>query len=163
MQKILIATDFSPAARNATDYALQLAAAFQAEVVLMSAFEEAPIMVADAMVVVNTPVQKGLVQRQLEEEVDNLMTDKPKAIDILAWEGSASRAIGSFTPLDAGTIDNNIAKALENVVETSPIGILILRPEPKSLIGAWLYGSTTRDMVFESSVPLLILPATPHD
>lgn len=276
MKKILIATDFSPAARNATDYALQLAEAFQAGVVLMSAFEEAPVMVADSMVALNTTVEKNMVQRQLEQEVDNLMTEKRKAIDILAWEGPASRAIldaaeqagadlivvgitaeekgvrkifgsvatglarktripllvvpekarfvkptgialaedvreekdtptpllvrelleefhatlylvrlfnpeagevievlhqsanlrrtiGAFAPLEEGSLGNNIARALENVVETKPINILVLRPEPKSLIGAWLYGSTTRDMVFESSVPLLVLPATHND
>ena len=37
MKKILIATDFSTAARNATDYALQLAAPFKAAVTLMKA------------------------------------------------------------------------------------------------------------------------------
>jgi len=35
--------------------------------------------------------------------------------------------------------------------------------EPKSLLGERLYGSTTRDMLFDSSIPLFILPPTHHE
>lgn len=122
MKKIMIATDFSPAARNATDYALRLAEAFDAPVVLMAAYEQEPILVTETPLMLNSEIEKDLVQRRLEQEVDNLMTEKPKAIDIL-----------------------------------------VLRPEPKSLLGERLYGSTTRDMLFDSSIPLLILPPTHHE
>lgn len=276
MKKILIATDFSPAARNATDYALRLAEPFNAAVVLMSAYEQEPVLVTETPMMLNSKIEKDLAQRQLEQEVDNLMVEKPKAIDILVWKGSASHAIveaaehtgadlivvgmtgerkkvrkifgstatglarkttvpllvvperarfekpagialaeevmlekdqvtpvpvlellekfhatlylvrifnresgeiievlhtsanrrrriGAFTPLGEMSLDNNIARALENVVETQPISILVLRPEPKSLLGERLYGSTTREMLFDSSIPLLILPPTHHE
>lgn len=93
MKKILIATDFSPAARNATDYGLRLAEAFQAAVVLMSAFEREPILVSETPLMLNSKIEKDIVRRRLEEEADNLMIEKPKSIGILAWEGPASRAI----------------------------------------------------------------------
>jgi len=276
MKKIMIATDFSPAARNATDYALQLAEVFNATVVLMSAFEQQPILVTETPWMLNSEIEKDLVQRRLEQEVDNLMTEKPKAIDILVWKGTAGHAIveaaehtgadlivvgmvredkemrkifgstttglarktrvpllvvpekarfekptgialaedvtqenvqatpapvvellekfhatlylvrifnreageiievlhtnanrrrriGAFTTLGETSLDDNIARALENVVENHAIDILVLRPEPKSLLGERLYGSTTRDMLFDSSIPLFILPPTHHE
>lgn len=276
MKKILIATDFSPAARNATDYALRLAEFFHAAVILMSAFEQEPVMVSDSPMLLNSKIEKDIMERRLEEEVENLMTERPKAIDILAWEGAPSHAIveaaeqagadlivtgmasedkgvrkifgsvdtglarktrvpllvipenarferpagialaedvtrekdqetpsvvaellekfqgtlylvrvfnreageiievlhqsanrrrriGAFTPLSETSVDNNIVRALENVIETQPISMLVLRPEPKSLLGERLYGSTTRDMLFKSTIPLLILPLTHHE
>lgn len=276
MKKILIATDLSPAARNATDYALRLAEALQARVVLMSAYEQTPVMMPDALVALNIEEEQNLVQRQLQEEVDNLMIEKPEAIEIMTREGSATtailkaaqdvgadlivvgftseekgsrkffgstatglarktlvpllvvpekahyrkpagialaedvllekdqptpaeviallekfharfflirifnqekgelvevlhqsanlrRKIGALTPLPATPLDNKIATTLETAIETEPIDILVMRPEPKTLIRRWLEGSTTRDMIFETSVPLLILPATLHD
>lgn len=84
-------------------------------------------------------------------------------IEVLHTNANRRRRIGAFTPLGETSLDNNIARALENVVETQPISILVLRPEPKSLFDERLYGSTTREMLFDSSIPLLILPPIHHE
>ncbi|HWB92844.1 MAG TPA: universal stress protein [Puia sp.] len=271
MKNILIATDFSPAARNATDYALRLAKALHGKVTLMSACREIPILTPDPAVILGNTDQREIVQHRLEQEVDNLMSEKPLAIDVRVEEGPTSLAvleaasdasadlivvgmtatakggrrvfgstatglarkspipllvvpetakfetpvgialaddvigdkdreipaavrelaeqfnariflirmfnketgevievlhqsanrlqtIASFSSLAEIQVGSDVAKALEAFIEVHPVSILAMRPKQRSLPAQWLFGSTTRDMIFESTIPLLILP-----
>jgi nucleotide-binding universal stress UspA family protein len=273
MKNILIATDLSPAARNATDYALRLAEALHAKVTLMSAYEQLPILAVDSLALLTTGDVEGIAQQKLQQEVDNLTREKPLLVDILVREGSStpavleaaeeigadliivgitgtakdnrktfgstatglarktripllivpektryekpvsialaddvfrnkdngippyiqalaegfqaklylirifnreagevieilhqnanhSQTIGALTSLEEVPIHKTVAQSLEAFVEMHPISILALRPKEKSLPEQWINGSTTRDMIFGSIIPLLILPQT---
>lgn len=63
MKKILVPTDFSPAARTAGDYAAELAKAFEAELYLLHAYIE-PAPVTEA------PVAWVIIGSELQEEYD---------------------------------------------------------------------------------------------
>ena len=273
MKNILIATDLSPAARNATDYGLRLAAALGAQVTLMSAYEQLPLLAVDSLALLTTGDVEGIAQQKLQHEVENLTGEHSLPVRILVREGNSTQAvldaadeigadlivagitdtakgirktfgstatglarktkipllivpgktryekpvgigladdvlrnldkglpsylqalaeglqaklylirifnreagecveilhqsanhnqsIGAFTPLEAVPIDRSIAQVLKTFVETHPISILALRPREKSLPDQWVNGSTTREMIFESIIPLLILPET---
>jgi hypothetical protein len=103
MKNILIATDFSPAARDATQYGIKLAEALEARVTLVTAFEEIPIPVGEAM---------------------NIITNDDSAATTLAKK----------------------------------------TPQPRTLPERWFLRSNTKEMIFETSIPLLILPpqVRPH-
>lgn len=47
MKTILVATDFSAAAHNASLYAVELARAFNARIILFNAFQQAPVPVSE--------------------------------------------------------------------------------------------------------------------
>jgi nucleotide-binding universal stress UspA family protein len=271
MKKILIATDFSPAALDATLYGVKLAAAFEARVTLVTAFEEITIPAAEAMHIITNEDMRGLARRQMEKEkhrlsscitlpIDTLLKKGPVVRAILAAAeetqadlivvgmtgtekdirrsfGSAAttlaqktpvpllvipeealfkppiaialaedvatqkqnetpeavrqllakfharlfvvrvfnkqqgevvevvhdpsdgrRAAGAFSPLQEIAGRRHVAQALENFIETNPVGILVIQPQPHSLPERWFRRSNTKEMIFLTSIPLLILP-----
>lgn len=269
MKNILIATDFSPAAAKAAGYAAQLAAAFNAKVSLVTAFQEVPVP-ADGMVVLGENNIAGLSQCSLEEEADRLRLQQPLVIETLSRPGAATstilevarethadlivagmssngkgarkifgstatalarrttipllivpesasfappaaialaddvirekdrdlppflkklldrfhprfflirifnegageiveilhqtgldRVVGALGPIAGIRSGTPLVQTLEKFLGSCPVDILVMRPQPKSLVEQWLFGSHTRDMIFETSIPLLIIP-----
>jgi len=275
MKKILIATDFSVAAQNATDYGVRLAQAVGATVILASAFEEVPVPVTDTPLIAVPEDLRGLVQRQLELEADSFPRERAVSVEVLPCEGPAStailgaarsmnaeliiagmkgsgkslrkifgstvtglarrtsiplliipegvsfaplkaiamasdvahetdygipvavrrladqfhskifvirlfnkqagevieilhqsanlnRTIGAFAPLCEIPADATVAEALKDYIAASPIDLLVMKPHPKTLPERWFLRSNTRQMIFQTDVPLLILPGEPH-
>jgi nucleotide-binding universal stress UspA family protein len=275
MKNILIATDFSPAAMDATEYGIRLAEAFEARVTLLSAYEEIPIPVAEAMTIITYEDMRRLAERQLEEEKRRCSGNTPIPIDLLTKKGTTvrtilaaaeetnadlivvgmtgtekdirrsfgsaattlasktvipllvvpegvrftppvaialaedvirgkedetpkavrdllgqfraklflirvfgkqsgevieilhesangHRTIGAFSPLYEIPASKNVAHALENFIEMNPISMLAMRPRPRTLPEKWFLHSNTKDMIFETSIPLLILPQAKH-
>ena len=242
MKNILIATDFSPAARDATQYGIRLAAAFDARVTLVTAFEEIPIPVEEAMNIITYDDMRTLAQRQLEEEKRQLGADTTIPIDTLLKKGPVVRTIlaaaeethadlivvgmtgtekeirrsfgsaattlarktpvpllvipeeAKFTPPVAIALAEDVLRAkenetpepvrellekfhaklfvirvfnkqsgevieaLENFIVMNPISILVMQPHPRTLPERWFLRSNTKEMIFETSIPLLILP-----
>jgi nucleotide-binding universal stress UspA family protein len=273
MKNILIATDFSPAARDATHYGIKLAEAFEARVTLVTAFEEIPIPAGEAMNIITNDDMRSLAQRQLEKEKHRLSGDTPFAIDTLLKKGPVVRAVlaaatethadlivvgmtgtekdirrsfgsaatnlaqktpvpllvipeeakytppiaiaiaedvvrdkanetpepvrellvkfhaklfvirvfnkqsgevieilheadnghrtvGAFSPLYKIPANKHVAQTLENFIGMNPISILVMQPQSRTLLERWFLRSNTKEMIFETSIPLLILP--PH-
>jgi nucleotide-binding universal stress UspA family protein len=273
MKHILIATDFSPAARDATQYGIKLAEAFEARVTLVTAFEEIPIPAGEAMNIITNNDMRSLAQRQLEKEKHRISGDTPLPIDTLLKKGpvvravlaaatethadlivvgmtgtekdirrsfgsaattlaqktpvpllvipeeakytppiaiaiaedvvrdkgnetpgpvrellekfhaklfvirvfnkqsgevieilheaaNGNRTVGAFSPLYEIPANKHVAQALENFIEMNPISILVMQPQPHTLAEKWFLRSNTKEMIFETSIPLLILP--PH-
>ncbi|HLI93485.1 MAG TPA: universal stress protein [Puia sp.] len=269
MNNILIATDFSPAANGAANYAAKLAAALHAKLTLVSAFQETPVPV-DGIVALGSTNFGELTQYSLEEEVDRLRLQQPLVVESLARPGATTpaileaaeethadlivagmsstgkgtrkvfgstatalarrttlpllivpetaeftppaaialaddvirekdralpallkdlldrfhsrfflirifnegageiveilhqngpeRMIGAFSPFADAPAGKPLVHALDKFVGSYPIDILVMRPQPKSLVEQWLFGSHTRDMIFETNIPLLIIP-----
>jgi nucleotide-binding universal stress UspA family protein len=271
MKNILIATDFSPAALDAALYGIKLAAAFEARVTLVTAFEEIPIPVDEAMNIITNEDMRSLARQELEEEKRRLTADTPLPIDMLLKKGTVVRAvlsaaeethadlivvgmtgtekdirrsfgsaattlaqktrvpllvvpeearfsppvaialaedvsmqkttetpepvrkllakfhsklfvvrvfnkrqgevievvydpsdgrrtIGASSPLHEIAGNKHVANALENFVSKNPISILVMQPQPHTLPERWFLRSNTKEMIFETSIPLLILP-----
>jgi nucleotide-binding universal stress UspA family protein len=271
MKNILIATDFSPAALDATLYGIKYAAAFEAHVTLVTAFEEIEIPAGEAMNIITNDDMHKLAQRQLAEEKLRLGADTALPFDTLLKKGPVARAIlsaakethadlivvgmtgtekdirrsfgsaattlaqktpvpllvipegtkftppvaialaedvamqkknetpepvrkllakfhsklfvvrifnkqhgevievphdpsdgrrtiGAFSPMHGIAGNKHVARALENFIENSPVDILVIQPQPHTLPERWLLRSNTKEMIFETSIPLLILP-----
>lgn len=271
MKSILIATDFSPAAQDATQYGIELAAAFDARVTLLTAFEEIPIPVGEALNIYSSDDMHSLAQRQLEEvkrrysrettiPIDTLIKKGPvvrtilaaaeethadlivvgmtgsekdirrsfgsaattlaqktlvpllvipeeakytppvaialaedvvrqkeneipgpvrellakfhaklfvirvfnkqsgEVIEVLHEAANGHRTLGAFSPLHEIPANKHVAQALENFIEKNPISMLVMQPHPRTLPERWFFRSNTKEMIFETSIPLLILP-----
>jgi len=274
MQTILIATDFSPAARSAGQYGLELARAFHARLILAGAFEQVPIPVNDTPIVAEPEDLRFLVRRQLGAEAAILTADNPYPIECVGCRGSASaailraakdssadlivvgmkgtgkdlrrvfgstvtglarkttvpllivpekthfsppkaiafasnvleetdcfipgivkqladqfhsqlfvirlfnkhtgevieilhqnlsgnRTIGAFTPLYEIPADESVTDRLNDYISSSPVSLLVMKPHPRSLPERWFLRSNTRQMIFKTDVPLLVLPGGP--
>lgn len=73
MKTILAATDFSPAGHNACVYAAALAKAFNARLILFSAYQQIPFPAVETPVII--PVE------EIREQTQKQLTDEIKAID----------------------------------------------------------------------------------
>src|SRR5579859_3313812 len=93
MKTFLIATDFSIASCNATRYGLALAKAFNGRVILVSAYQEIPIPVADSLAMVTPADMCEWVRQQLEAEADLLISERSTPVEIYAKEGTVSDAV----------------------------------------------------------------------
>jgi nucleotide-binding universal stress UspA family protein len=276
MKNILLATDFSPAAKNATKYALKLATEFGARVTLVTAYEEIAIPEDEAMTVIDNKDMLALAMRQLEQEkcrysrkeggdIDLLLKKGPVVRAVLAASeqikadlivvgmtgtekeirrsfGSAATSLASKTKIPLlvipeganfippvgiaiaddvskirdrqtpelvlqllqqfharlylvrvfnkhagevveifqtpvsqmqalGTVSalnqtfsgTHVARALEGFVEDNSINILVMRPKPRTITEKWFLRSNTKEMIFETSIPLLIIPENQTD
>ncbi|MDO6430351.1 universal stress protein [Flavitalea sp. BT771] len=274
MKTFLIATDFSPASRNAMQYGIELARAFNGRVVLTSAYEQVPVTVAEPLVLV-APDMGAIVTQKLEAEADHLNIEKATPVEILAKEGQASHAIlkaaaevhadliiagmkgsgkatrkllgstvtslarkssvplavipeeasykspgtialandismqadthlldtlrslvekfqsklyiirvitkqsdevvevlnrpsnlskmvGKLEPLYEYPLDKNITRALNDFISTHHVDMLAMIPHKEVLPERWFLRSNTREMLFKTTIPLLILPEAPH-
>jgi len=275
MQTFLIATDFSAASRNATQYGIELARAFNARVILVSAYQQVPVTVTEPLILV-APDMCELVKHQLEGEADFFNSEEATPLEVLAKEGSSSNAVleaakemhadlilagmkgsgkatrrffgstvtslarkttvplmvipegasyrrpetislandisyhagthlldflrmmverfhstlyivrvvtkkanevveilnrpsnlsemvSKLEPLYEYPLDKNISKALKNFISTHHVDLLAMVPHREYLPERWFLRSNTREMIFKTDIPLLILPEVPHD
>jgi nucleotide-binding universal stress UspA family protein len=271
MKKILIATDLSPAARNAAEWGMKLAEAFDAKVLLATAFEQVPIPVTETPVILTIGDLRLEVQREVEQEASHLASGGTVAVEGLACEGPAtaatlrvarareadwllvglkesgkdfrrtfgstvtglarrtslplliipegvrfsapkaialandvytdgalsipaavreladrfhsrlfvirlfnkqagevveilhqpsgsSQTIGAFSPLCELPADGSVVEALNEYIAASPIDLLVMRPHPRMAPERWFLRSDTRQMIFKTHIPLLVLP-----
>jgi nucleotide-binding universal stress UspA family protein len=138
-KKILVATDFSEASRNATRWGMELAARLDARLILFNAYRQVPVPVVDSLVVVTPQDMKTVVQEQLEWEVDEMRTEDMLPIEILSKEGPSVETI-----LDAAG-------------ETDATLIVVgMKGSHKTF--RRLLGSTVTALAKKTTVPLLIVP-----
>jgi nucleotide-binding universal stress UspA family protein len=93
MKHILIATDFSPAARCATRYGTKLAAQLNAKVSLVSAYETLPIPVTDDPDVITMDDGQDVVMKQLREEAELYALPESPRIEVYSGKGATAKAI----------------------------------------------------------------------
>ncbi|HVU94163.1 MAG TPA: universal stress protein [Puia sp.] len=274
MQTFLIATDFSAASRNATQYGLELARAFNARVILFTAYQQVPVTVTEPLILVATDML-GLAKQKLEGEARFFNSRGATPLEIMAKEGSTANAIleaakemhadlvlagmkgdgkatrrffgstvtslarkttvplmiipeegaykapgtialandisfhagthlldflrllvqkfhstlyivrvvtkkenevveilnrpsnlsemvSNLEPLYEYPLDKNITKALKDFISTHDVDLLAMVPHQESFPERWFLRSKTREMIFKTDIPLLILPGFPH-
>ncbi|HTR31522.1 MAG TPA: universal stress protein [Puia sp.] len=93
MKNILIATDFSPAARCATRYGIKLAAALNAKVSLVCAYEPLPVPVPDDPMIMTPDDMEDVVMEQLTKEADLFALPGIPHIDVFSRKGATAEAI----------------------------------------------------------------------
>ena len=137
MKTILVATDFSEAAHNACLYAGELAKAFNARLILFSAYEQVPVPVSE-IAVLNLEEMGIHVQHQLEDEKEALTREYKIPVETMSKPGIAARGI------------------LQTVAEKK-VDIIIAGMKKTGAAMRRLFGSTVTALIKKLSVPLLIV------
>lgn len=139
MKNILIATDFSPAARCATRYGIKLAAQLNAKVSLVSAYETLPIPVTDDPVILTVDDMQDVVMQQLTQEAELFALPESPHIDVYSREGAT-------------------AKAILEVAKEWPADLIITGMKEHGKEFRRLFGSAVTGLANKSAIPLLVVP-----
>ncbi len=143
MKKILVATDFSEAARNALDYAALMAKSFDGSIVLLHSFL-LPVPVGDMPGYI--PVSFAEVQEEnealIQRELEYLSAKHSVPADGYVRTGTASGEI------------NNVANDID-------ADLVIMGMKGAGKTGG-IFGSTVIAAIRSSKRPLLIIPETAH-
>ena len=140
MKNIIVSTDFSEASSNASEYAAELACAFDANIKMVNAI--APLLIIDDM------AAPALVQSQseiikeskalMESEIKRLSKKYPVKIEGYVGEGS---------PLDI----------LPGMAKENQADIIIMGMKGKGKSNS-VFGSTTTAIIRTSAYPVLLIP-----
>lgn len=139
MKNILIATDFSPAARSATRYGIRLAAALNAKVSFATAYEPLPVPVDETPAIVNPDDMQDVVMDQLHGEAELFATPGAPRIEVYSREGPSSESI--------------LATAKDMHANLIIAG---MKEHGKGL--RRLFGSTVTGLAKKTDLPFLVVP-----
>lgn len=138
MKTILIATDFSNAAHNAALYAAELAKAFNARLILFSAYEQASVPVSEIPVL--TSADMGIrAKRRLEDEKQLLTKGNGFLVETSSKPGIA-------------------ASCILQAIEENKADIIIAGMKKSDQAIRRVFGSTVTALLNKLSVPLLVVP-----
>ena len=138
MKTILVATDFSTAAHNASLYAVELARAFNARIILCNVFQQVPVPVSEIPVITMEEMAVR-VERQLKEEKKLLSEGNDVPIELFFKPGIADRII------------------LKAVTEKGA-DIIIAGMKKDNVTIRHIFGSTVTQLVKNLEVPMLVVP-----
>jgi|RhiMetdeSRZDD1v2_1073273.scaffolds.fasta_scaffold02810_13 nucleotide-binding universal stress UspA family protein len=138
MKTILIATDFSDAAHNASLYGVELAKAFNARVILFCAYQQVPVPITETPVLTLEEMSIR-TQRQLEMEAKAINKRETVILETIHKEGTATSSI-----LEAAKQNN------------ADIIITGMKGSGKNL--RKVFGSTASALAAKSTIPLIVVP-----
>ena len=151
MKTILVPTDFSAAAENAALYALSIARVIKANIRLFNAFM-VPVETSMASQVSWPLVDYTSMSKSTLAEL-NILAKKLK-------EEDQSYSGYDFHPQIECSFDvGNTATLIADMVERENISMIIMGMSGAGGIKRFFLGSTSRDMIDKSPVPLLLIPA----
>lgn len=81
-----------------------------------------------------------------------------EVIEILHQNAGGNRTIGAFSPICEIPADESLTDVLNEYIAASPIDLLVMKPHPRMGPERWFLRSETRQMIFKTQVPLLVLP-----
>ncbi len=138
MKTMLIATDFSTSAQNASKYGVELASALGMRIVLFHSYT-VPLSIPESYVIVNPDDIRKTAEDYLLEEVKSLRKSELQPIEILAVEGSATDSI------------INQAKKYEDC-------IIVAGMKGEGGMIKKTFGSIATGLARKSPLPLIIVP-----
>jgi len=138
MKKILIATDFSNASRNASLYGMQLAKAYQAHVILFNAFQ-VPVPLPDAMVMVSPS--------EVQQTVEDFLREEAKAINP-GNEVSLETICQNDIP-----VPSILEKAMEIKADLIIVGMKGIGKGFRKV-----FGSSTIGLMRKTTIPVMAIP-----
>ncbi|MDO1446363.1 universal stress protein [Rhodocytophaga aerolata] len=141
MKTILVPTDFSANARNATLYAAALARKMESKIILLHTFQ--------------TPVltSQTLVAKYMEEKAAREYTRK---MDFIADELTYEYGLTVEKLIQPG----NLPDVLPRLVEEKAVELVVLGIQETSPVERLLVGSMTASIVKQATFPVLIIPFT---
>ncbi|HEX6915686.1 MAG TPA: universal stress protein [Chitinophagaceae bacterium] len=139
MKTIIVATDFSPASRNAAAYAVHLARAFHSKLILLNAFVQPPVPVTKPFAIVDTHDLQEVVLQQLNNETEMLDPQAEQVIRVEARQGSAVHCV-------------------MEAVKEHHADLVVLGLKDENRIVKKLPGSTISGLMHSGHCPLLVVP-----
>ena len=138
MKTILIATDFSPAARNASLYGIELANATNAKIILFNAFKVGASPLSELKK--NKLRYEALMQsdKQLLDEA-NFLDPKHEIMDVICDEGGAYRSI-------------------MDVANEKKVDCIVVGRKGNGSTIEDLFGSTATALAKNSNMTLIVVP-----
>jgi nucleotide-binding universal stress UspA family protein len=143
MKNILIATDFSPAARDAERYAVELARALDCGLNLLSVYSQVPVTVSNSLTSVSVLDKDRITRNRLDNEAAALDVTGLSALTLLRREGPRVETILA------------IAGELE-------AGLIITGMKSSGKGTRRVFGSTITGLMHHSQVPVLVIPEGFH-
>jgi nucleotide-binding universal stress UspA family protein len=139
MKTILVATDFSEAARGAALYAVELARAFNARLVLFNAYQEVPGPMEDPEMAATPDEIRQLTERLLTNEL--IAIDPPGSLSV------------STCCKDGMEVDTILAAAQE---ENADMIVVAMKSKAKGF--RHIFGSIAATLARRSERPLIVVP-----
>lgn len=146
MHRLLVATDFSPAAWNAFEYSMHLAAHLQAEIHLV--FINKAVRAETAL---SEQYRRALIDRDnrdYEQRLQRWATHYPDQKPMPARQVAVHYHV----------YDGQVAPALIQAAQSLEADIIVLGGREKHNIREHLFGSVTTQLIGRSPCPMLILP-----
>ncbi|GAC1312599.1 MAG: hypothetical protein NVSMB24_34410 [Mucilaginibacter sp.] len=152
MKKILVATDFSPAADNAARYALNLAGVLRTGIKLCTAFK----------VPAETPMAAQVVW-PLEDYTSlksETMEDLKSLAEKLINEEFPEKERQSFYPLIDYTSEiGTVTAVIRNLMEDQRLPLVVMGMSGAGMMSRFFLGSSSREMIEKASAPVLLIPS----
>lgn len=139
MKVILAATDFTPAAHNATVYAASLARVFNARLILYNAYQQILTPAVEAPVFISTEELKKYTEEKLTQEVSRLDPYSQLTIETACTEHT--EAIG-----------------IEEAARRSKADIIVTGMKSQGKGIRRIIGSTVTALLRKSAVPVIVVP-----
>lgn len=139
MKAILVATDFTPAARSAEAYAVALAKALDCSLAMVSVYSQVPVTVSHSLTSVSVLDKDRVCRSLLDHEAALLDVGGLKSLDLLAKEGPR--------------VDTILAMARQ-----LQAGLIITGMKNSGKATRRIFGSTITGLMHRSPVPILVIP-----
>lgn len=150
MKKILMPTDFSVPAENAAHYALQLAKALKADVILCNAYKvpaEAPMTAQVAWPLVDS----SQIEREVSGDLDNMVRELS--------EGGCTAEAGQYClELTYESAKGSVCEVVSALVKRKKIDLVVIGMAGAGSVTQLVLGSNTREMIDKADFPLLLVP-----
>lgn len=142
MKTILVATDFSQAAKNAANYAADMALAIGADLFLLNTFQ-VPVVYSEAPLIMNLDEMEKTAEKALHEVKDQLIRSKRQKLNI-----ETEVRVGNFF------------QELKNVCEQINPYVVVMGSQGTSAAERVFFGGHTVHAMKELEWPLITVPLT---
>jgi len=154
MKKILIATDFSEPAENAANYALALATALKADLLLCNAFK-VPADVPMAAQVAWPLMDYDAIKKEVSSKLETLAKELTERS---ALEGPQSHHPKIEYESELGTV----CEVVTNLVNQRKIDLVVMGLSGAGALTKFILGSSSKEMIEKASFPVLFIPFSAH-
>jgi len=158
IQKILVGTDLSETATHALAYAVSLAEAYQGTVTVLHVIEKLP---PNAELLLTAFLGLGDVSELRRQNQETLIARIKTAIEDFCAEAGGQIAACRFILHEVIVEPGKAADRILEHAATGGYDLLVLGNRGHGLVQEALMGGTSRRVVRECPIPVLVIPATP--
>lgn len=140
MKTILVPTDFSEASTNAIDYAIEMAKAMPARIILFHAFH-VPVITSEAVVIV--PAMNEIRQFGIEK--------------LAAIKQDINNREGDGIMINYSCVEGFAVDEINRYTKTNPVDLIVMGMQGAGYLVEKLIGSVTTSLLRESNCPVLAI------